>query len=110
MPSTPMTAPISAGRTGTAVLPRPVSSAKRVPTMTGTPTPARATVVATAERRFDAPRRAALSARAAAASAPPVTAAMMTAMPGPITTQSKEKPGDGSRNAAVPIGIQFDAT
>src|ERR1700722_967034 len=51
MPSTPATAPIWAGRTGTADGPRPGSSANLAPTTTGTGNPARPAAAAVPDPR-----------------------------------------------------------
>jgi hypothetical protein len=109
-PSTPATAPISAGRTGSADRPRPGSSAKRVPISIGTGAPALAAPAAKTERREGRRERPAASAVAAATAHPASTSSGAAAQPTPRTSQSALIPGCGSSMEATPIGIHRDAT
>src|SRR6266516_5347700 len=110
MPSTPATAPTSAGRTGTEVRPRPGSRAKRAPMTTGTGNPARAAALPTPERRLVAVGRDVPRASHPETAATPATRRITQARPGPSTVQSTLTPGDDSNSAAVPSGNHCDAT
>ena len=92
-PSTPATAPISAGRTGSADRPRPGSSAKRVPISTGTGAPALAAAAAKTERRGGRCDRPAASAATAATADPASTSSGAAAQPMPRISQSALIPG-----------------
>src|SRR6266516_274190 len=109
-PSTPVTAPTRAGRTGTAERPRPGSSAKRAPTTTGTGSPAPDAVATTADRRWAPCRRLAVSAVAVATADPASTRTGAATQPALRTSQSTSIPGCGSTMDATPIGIHREAT
>src|SRR6185437_10359130 len=108
-PSTPATAPMIAGRTGTADRPRPGSRAKRDPTTAGTGSPATVAAVATADPRGVLLTRPADSADQMSTAVPPTTRSTATAQPGPRIIQSALKPGAGSAIEASPIGIHSEA-
>ena len=109
-PSTPTTAPIRAGRTGTDDRPRPGSSANWEPMTTATGRPAPEAAAAATDRRVALSARRPVSARAARAAAVPSTSSGTRTQPVPSTSQSALIPGWGSTAAAAPIGIHCEAT
>ncbi len=109
-PSTPATAPTRADRTGTVERPRPGSSANRAPITRDTGKFAAAAAAATADRRWAAGLRPAVSATAAAAAEPASTTSGIMTHPAPRTSQSTSIPGCGSMIEAKPIGIHREAT
>jgi hypothetical protein len=112
--STDSAVPIRAARTGTAVRPRPGSSASRTPVVAVSGAPAPASDAVKRDRRpgpasalfprvpIDARRHAGHTAHA-------TSSTTMAAAPAASTVPSALMPGSGSASRAAPIGISGDA-
>ena len=109
--TTASTAPTMAERTGTALRPRPGSSAERMPVIVGTGSPGLAAVCASRELRPGvADLRAARCGACQYAWADATTSKLTnsTRRPPASTVQSNAVPGDGSTRRTGPIGVKLD--